>query len=157
MTVPPAAFLLLALGLLATPPALASDHSQTVAGWRFFEDGSGDGGYVARMSRRGQGYRFSYSYEFWRGNGGVVVGATLALGRCRSGDAGSIVPFAEGLSRAYLDARLRDYLRECPLPRAEAAALRRGLDTAWPRFAAVSRRARAGMDRENERIARGGY
>jgi len=144
------------LGVLATPPALARNRGETVAGWHFFQGGSGDGGYVARMSRRGRGYRFSYFYEFWRGNGGVAVGATFARGACRSGDAGSIVPFAEGMTRAYLDARLRDYLRECPLPRAEAVALRRGLDSAWPRFVAAARRARAAMDRENALIARGG-
>jgi hypothetical protein len=148
----------LALFLLALPatPAAAQLRSESVAGWRIAYGGSGDGGHVVRLSRNGRGYRLSHELEFWRGNGGVVMGATFRRGRCRSGDAGVIVPFEQGLSRATFDMRLADYLRACPLPRAELAVLLRGLDRAWPRFLRRARRALAAIRAENEAIVRHG-
>jgi hypothetical protein len=140
----------------AAAPAGAQTRMQTVAGWRISLGGSGDGGHLVRLSRRGRGYRFEHFLEYWRGNGGVVMGASFRRGACSSGEAGAIVPHALGLSRATFDQRLADYLRECPLPRAERAALRRTLDAAWPRFLAFARRARAAMDAENEAIVRHG-
>lgn len=148
------------LGLLVlagvAPPANARTHSETVAGWRIAHGGSGDGGHVVRLSRRGRGYSFEHYLEYWRGNGGVVMGAAFRRGACRSGDASAIVPHELGLSRETFDQRLADYLRECPLPRAEAAALRRTLNAAWPRFLGAARHARATIDAENEAIVRHG-
>jgi len=140
----------------ATPPANARDRTETIAGWRIVSGGSRDGGYVARLVRHGRGYRFEHHLEFWRGNGGVVISATFRRGACRSGDASAIVPFEQGMSRATFDMRLADYLRECPLPRREASALRRTLNLAWPRFAAAARRALATMEAEIEAIIRHG-
>ena len=60
----------------------------------------------------------------------------------------AIVPLDLGTSRRSFDQRLASYLRECPLPRAEAAALRRSLTRAWPRFLRQARRARAAMEAE---------
>jgi len=104
------------------------------------------------MSRRGRGYRFTYYFEFWRGNGGVVVAGEFRRGACNGSDSGPIMPFAQGMSRAFMNGRLSGYLRACPLPRAEALALRRGANAAWPRFAALARRARAAMDAEDRAI-----
>lgn len=142
---------LVAFGALASPPAYARTRSQTVAGWRIvWEFESGDR--TVHLRRRGRGYSFAFLHEYWRGNGGVVAGGTFERGSCRSGDAGVIVPFDEGMTRRYLDARVSDYLRDCPLPRAQALALRRTLDAAWPRFIRWSRAARAEMDAENRAI-----
>ena len=148
-------FAVAALALAASPVA-AQNRSETVAGWRIGSGGSGDGGYVARLSRRGRGYSLEHRLEFWRGNGGVAISASFRRGDCRSGDAGGIVPFDEGMSRAAFDRRLADYLRECPLPRAEDAVLRRTLDLAWPRFAAAARRARSAMEAQIDAIVRHG-
>ena len=149
---------LLALAALAaaSAPGAAQNRSEAVAGWRIGSGGSGDGGYVARLSRRGRGYSLEHQLEFWRGNGGVAISAGFRRGACRSGDAGGIVPFDEGMSRASFDLRLADYLRECPLPRAEEAVLRRTLDLAWPRFAAAAHRARSAMAAEIDAIVRHG-
>ncbi|HYD12787.1 MAG TPA: hypothetical protein VEC11_08060 [Allosphingosinicella sp.] len=155
-----AAQLLLALAILAPPAASAApvrprDRAEMVAGWRISSGGSGDGGYVARLSRRGRGWAYEHYLEYWRGNGGVVLSDEFRRGRCRSGDASAIVPFELGTSRSSFDQRLADYLRECPLPRAEAAALRRSLARAWPHFLRHARRARAALDAELAWIARG--
>ena len=145
--------LAIVIPMLAAIPASAQTRSETVAGWRIGSGGSGDGGHVARLSRRGRGYSLEHHLEFWRGNGGVALAASFRRGDCRSGDASAIVPFEQGMSRASFDARLADYLRECPLPAAEEAALRRTLDLAWPRFAAIAHRARAAMQAEIETVA----
>ena len=136
-----------ALAALAAPPASAQprDRVETVAGWRITSGGSGDGGYMARLTRRTRGWSYSHSIEYWRGNGGVVMADEFRRGRCRSGDISAIVPFELGTSRASFDQRLASYLRECPLPRAEAAALRRSLARAWPRFLRQARSAEAAM------------
>ena len=47
---------LAALGPLAAPPAFARDRVETVAGWRISSGGSGDSGYMARLTRRTRGY-----------------------------------------------------------------------------------------------------
>jgi hypothetical protein len=154
--------LLLTLALLA-PLAAASASTQpppnrveTVAGWRITYGDSGDGGYSARLSRHGRGWSFEHYIEYWRGNGGVVISDEFRRGRCRSGNDGAIVRMALGTSRHALDQDLARYLRECPLPRAEAAALRASLARAWPVFLRQSRRQRAGMEAEIARILRGG-
>lgn len=145
-----------ALGAVAAAPADARAYHQTVAGWRItLEYESGDRTVYLRRHRRG--YRVDLTYEFWRGNGGVSTQGTFERGACRSGDTGAIVPFAQGMTRRFLDSRLTDYLRECPLPRAEALALRRSLNAAWPRFNAWIRRARAEMDAENRAITNYGH
>ena len=145
------------LGTLATPAdAQTRTRTQIVAGWRIASGDSGDGGHAVWFSRRGRGYRLEHYLEFWRGNGGVVTSATFRRGACRSGDASAIVPFEQGMSRATFYSRLGNYLRECPLPRAEAAALRRSLNAAWPRFHAAARRAHAAMNAEIEAILRHG-
>lgn len=146
---------LLAVSLLATP-AEGRDRRATVAGWRMQLGGSGDGGHLVRLSRRGQGYSFEHFLEFWRGNGGVVMGSAFRRGACGSGDAGAIVPYDQGMSRATFDGRLADYLRECPLPLAQEAMLRRTLDVAWPRFAALAEEALAAIEAENEAIVNHG-
>jgi len=141
--------LLLALALLAplaAPPAFA--RTETIAGWRITSGGSGDGGYMARLTRRTRGWSYSHYIEYWRGNGGVVMSDEFRRGRCRSGDESAIVPLDLGTSRSSFDQRLASYLRECPLPRAEAAALRRSLARAWPRFLRQARRAEAAMAAE---------
>lgn len=142
--------------LLASDPAFARDRIERIAGWRVASGGTGDGGRFVSLSRRGPGYAFEHHLEFWRGNGGVVIGASFRRGACRSGDASAIVPTDQGLSRAMFDDRLAGYLRECPLPPAEADAFRRTLDVAWPRFIALADRARAETEAENEAIARHG-
>jgi hypothetical protein len=148
--------LLLPLALLAAPPALAQTRTETVAGWRISSGGSGDGGHAVRLVRRGPGYVYEHNLEYWHGNGGVVMGDQFRRGRCRSGDASAIVPLELGMSRETFDQRLTDYLRECPLPRAEEAALRRSLDRAWPRFLRHARRAQAAMEADSAAIARHG-
>ena len=150
----PAATLLM-LAALAPSSVLARDRVETVAGWQISSGGSGDGGHVARLTRRGRGWFYLHEVEYWRGNGGVVLSDEFRRGRCRSGDASAIVPMELGTSRQTFDQRLADYLRECPLPRAEAAALRRSLARAWPVFLRHARRARAALDAELDWIARG--
>jgi hypothetical protein len=150
-----AARLLLALSLL-TPPAIAQPRAETVAGWRITSGGSGDGGHAVRLTRRGPGYSYEHNLEYWHGNGGVVMGDEFRRGRCRSGDASAIVPLELGMSRETFDQRLTDYLRECPLSRAEEAALRRSLDRAWPRFLRHARRALAAMEADSAAIERHG-
>ena len=138
--------LLLALAFLAplaAPPAFA--RTETIAGWRITSGGSGDGGYMARLTRRTRGWSYSHYIEYWRGNGGVVMSDEFRRGRCRSGDESAIVPLDLGTSRRSFDQRLASYLRECPLPRAQAAELRRSLARAWPRFLRQARRAEAAM------------
>lgn len=143
-------------GTLVPGPAFARDRVERIAGWRVASGGTGDGGRLVSLSRRGRGYAFEHYLEFWRGNGGVVIGASFRNGDCRSGDASAIVPFEQGMGRETFDERLADYLRACPLPLAEADAFRRSLDAVWPRFAALAERARAAMEAENEAIARHG-
>lgn len=150
---------LLALALLVpltTPPAYAQRRAETVAGWRISSGGSGDGGHEVRLTRRGPGYSYEHNLEYWHGNGGVVMGDEFRRGRCRSGDASAIVPLELGMSRETFDQRLTDYLRECPLPRGEEAALRRSLDRAWPRFLRHARRALAAMEADSAAIERHG-
>lgn len=159
MTIRLTTCLLLALPFLAplaTPLALAQTRTQTIAGWRISSGGSGDGGHEVRLTRRGPGYSYEHNLEYWHGNGGVVVGDSFRRGRCRSGDASAIVPLDLGISRETFDQRLADYLRECPLPRAGAAALRRSLERAWPHFLRHARRARAAMEADGAAIARHG-
>lgn len=143
--------LLLALavpGPLAAQPASAQAGTQTIAGWRITSGGSGDGGYMVRLSRRTRTWAYTHYLEYWRGNGGVVIQDEFRRGRCRSGDASAILPFELGTSRTSFDQRLASYLRECPLPRAEAAELRRSLARAWPHFLRHVRRQRAALDAE---------
>ena len=143
--------LLLALALpgpLAAQPAQARTHTQYIAGWRITSGGSGDGGYMARLTRRTRTYAYTHYLEYWRGNGGVVMQDEFRRGRCRSGDASAIVPFELGTSRTTFDQRLDSYLRECPLPRAEATGLRRSFARAWPHFLRHVRRQRAALDAE---------
>lgn len=151
--------LLLALpGALAAQPASAQarDRVENIAGWRVSSGDSGDGGYDARLERRGRGWSFSHLIEYWRGNNGVSVHDEFH-GNCRYGAGeNGIIRFWEGVSRPRFDRQLASYLRSCPLPRAEAAAMRRSLDRAWPVFMRHARRQRAGMDAELARIARGG-
>lgn len=140
--------LLMALALLtplAAPPASARDRVETVAGWRITSGGSGDGGYMARLTRRTRGWSYNHYIEYWRGNGGVVMSDEFRRGSCRSGDMSAIVPLDLGTSRSTFDQRLASYLRECPLPRAEATELRRSLARAWPRFLRQARSAEAAM------------
>jgi hypothetical protein len=149
--------LTLAFAPLAASPASAQsrDRVEIVAGWRISSGDSGDGGYDARLSRRGRGWSYEHGIEYWRGNGGVEMSDDFRRGRCRSGDEG-IIRFALGTSRRSFDQRLASYLRQCPLPRAEAAAMRASLSRAWPIFLRHARRQRAGMDAEIARIVRGG-
>lgn len=159
MSIRAAARLFLALALLiplATPPALAQSRAETVAGWRISSGGSGDGGHEVRLTRRGPGYSYAHHLEYWHGNGGVVMADEFRRGHCRSGDASMIVPLELGTSRETFDERLAGYLRECPLPRAEEAAMRRSLDRAWPRFLVHARRALAAMEADSAAIARHG-
>lgn len=136
------------LGPLAAPPATARTRTETIAGWHITSGGSGDGGHEVRLIRRGPGYRYEHQLEYWRGNGGVVIQDEFRRGRCRSGDASAILPFELGTSRTSFDQRLASWLRECPLPRAEAAELRRSLARAWPHFLRHVRRQRAALDAE---------
>lgn len=162
MTIGVETHLLLALAALAPltiPPASAQprpDRVETVAGWRISSGGSGDGGYVARLSRRTRTYNFNHEIEYWRGNGGLPTLDEFRRGRCVSAGENTMVPYAVGTSRRRLDRQLAAYLRECPLPRAEAAALHRSLDRAWPVFMRHARRQRAAMDAEIARMMRGG-
>lgn len=158
MTIRLATCLLLALALpgpLAAQEVLPGNHVQNVAGWRITSGGSGDGGYMARLSRRTRAYTFTHYVEYWRGNGGVVMADEFRRGSCRSGDNSAILPIHLGSSRSSFDQRLASYLRECPLPRAEAAELRRSLARAWPHFLRHVRRQRAALDAELRWIERG--
>lgn len=151
MTLRLASCLLLALALpgpLAAQDVLPGNRTQTIAGWRITSGGSGDGGYMVRLTRRTRGYAYTHYLEYWRGNGGVVIQDEFRRGRCRSGDASAILPFELGTSRTSFDQRLASYLRECPLPRARAAELRRSLARAWPHFLRQVRRQRAALDAE---------
>jgi hypothetical protein len=138
--------------LLALPEPDSRETSRSVAGWRVRDVAESDGGRLVILSRRGPGWRFDYQLNFWRGNGGIYVGATFQRGACRSGDAEMLRPAEEALARASLDGWLRDYLGECPLPAAEEARMRRSLDAAWPVFAARAAEADAAMRAENEAI-----
>lgn len=129
---------------------------QTIASARVEAIAESDGGRLVRIRRKGSGYRFEYYLEFWRGNGGVVIGATFRSGECRSGEADAIVPYEDGMARAMLDFRLGDYLRECPLPPVREAELRRSLAKAWPAFSALAERALADTRAENVAIEKYG-
>ncbi|HEY5721076.1 MAG TPA: hypothetical protein VIT45_02015 [Allosphingosinicella sp.] len=124
---------------------IASTHVEVIA--------ESDGGRLVRLRRKGAGYAFEYYLEYWRGNGGVVVGATFRRGKCRSGDASAIRPTEDAMARTTLDFRIGEYLRECPLARAREAELRRSLDSAWPAFSALAEQARAETEAENQAIA----
>lgn len=143
----------------AASPAAARDSDsrplsrRTIASVTIEAIAESDGGRLVRMRRKGARYAFEYHLEYWRGNGGVVVGAAFRSGKCRSGEADAIVPYEQGMARAMLDSRLGDYLRECPLPPARQAELRRSLDAAWPAFLALAEDARAAIDAENQAIA----
>ena len=156
MTAGRAALPILLATLLAAPAVDAQNRRETIAGWRLETGGTGDGGHMVRLLRRGRGYAIEHYLEFWRGNGGVVISAEFRRGQCRSGDASAIVPYEQGMARETFDQRLADYLRECPLPPAEEALLRRTLDAVWPRFAARASAALAAIEAENEAIVRHG-
>jgi hypothetical protein len=152
MTATRIALAALIAALVAGPPAEAQTRRETIAGWRLETGGTGDGGHMVRLVRRGRDYRLEHYLEFWRGNGGVVVNGAFQRGGCRSGEAGGIVPFEQGMARATLDLRLADYLRQCPLSPAKTAMLRRTLEAVWPRFAARAAQALAAIEAENEAI-----
>lgn len=147
---------LTALTLLAAPPAAARTRAETIAGWRISSGGSGDGGHAVRLTRRTRSWSYDHNLEYWHGNGGVVMGDEFRRGACRSGDISAIVPIHLGTSGSSFDQRLASYLRECPLPRREAAALRASLARAWPVFLRHARRARAYMEADSAAIARHG-
>jgi len=126
---------------------------RTIASAQIEAIAESDGGRLVRIRRKGIGYGFEYSLEYWRGNGGVVVGATFRSGKCRSGDSGAIQPTGEAMARDALFLRLDGYLRECPLPPAREGELRRSLDAAWPAFSALAERALAETRAENAAIA----
>src|SRR5689334_10924457 len=154
-----AARLLLAMALLAplaASPASARDRVQIVAGWRISSGSSGDGGHTARLSRRTRSWSYSHDLEYWHGNGGVVMGDEFRRGACHCGDISAIVPLDLGTSHRSFEQRLESYLRECPLPRREAAALRRSLARAWPIFLRHARRAEAYREADLDAIARHG-
>jgi len=142
-----ALFALILPGTLVAQPPVAA-----VAGWRIASGGTSDGGRFVRLSRNGRGYHLVHYLEFWRGNNGVAIAANFRRGACRSGDAEGMIPTEQALSRATFDMRLAGYLRECPLARGEAVALRRSLNAAWPRFLARARRALAATEAENRAI-----
>lgn len=138
------------LAPLAASPALA--RTENVAGWRITSGPSGDGGHDVRLTRHGRGYVFDHLVEYWHGNGGVSVHDDYRRGRCNSAGEDGILPFWTATSRARLDRQLAAYLRACPLPAGEAAALRRSLVRAWPAYLRHVRRARAAMDADNRAI-----
>lgn len=126
--------------------------SETVAGVRIESIAESDGGLLVRMGKKGPGFSFEYSLEYWRGNGGVVTGSTFRRGTCRSGDAGGIQPTEQAMARTTFESRLGDYLRECPLPPARERALRRSLESAWPAFSKLAGQALAATIAENQAI-----
>jgi hypothetical protein len=136
-----------------SPARAAPVRGEAVSRFRVQSASEGDGGRFVRLSRRSAGWRFEYRLSFWHGNGGVVVGGLFRRGRCRSGDADGLQEPVAAMSRASLDDRLAGYLRECPLPPAQEAALRRGLDAAWPDFSARVGEAWATTQAEAEAIA----
>jgi len=140
----------LALLLAAAAPG---DRHQVAAGWHVDSASEHDGGTLITISRRGPGWRFAYHLNFWRGNGGVYVGAEFSVGRCRSGDAEMLRPAEDAFARSSADGWLNDYIRECPLPAAREAELRRSLDAAWPTFLARANEANDAMEAEDEAIA----
>lgn len=149
----------IALFLIAAPVAAGAlaadagfDRRRTVEGVRIERLGEGDGGTLVRMVRRGRGYRFEYHLEFWRGNGGVIAGASFRRGGCSSGDSDMLRSAEGALARDSLHGWLTDYLRECPLAPAGEAALRRALDAAWPTFSAWANEAWAAIEAENRAI-----
>lgn len=148
------------LGLLLILTFVEPDQrvtrNESVAGWRVRMIAENDGGQLVTLSRRASGWRFEYTLNFWRGNGGIYVGSTLRRGSCRSGDAEMLRPVEDALARASLDGWIADYLRECPLSAASEADLRRTLDAAWPLFARRAQEATAAMEAENEAIANHG-
>jgi hypothetical protein len=150
-----ASFLLGAGGADSAPrdPDSRLISRRTMDGMRVEAIAESDGGQLVRMRRTGGGYSFEYSLEFWRGNGGVVTGATFRSGKCRSGDASAIQPTGNAMARTTLDFRLGEYLRECPLTRVREAELRRSIDAAWPAFSAMAETALAETVAENEAIA----
>jgi hypothetical protein len=146
------------LGPLTAPTASAQarDRVENVAGWRIISGPSSDGGHDVRLIRRGRGYVFDHLVEYWRGNGGVSVHDDYRRGRCNGAGEDGILPFRTATSRARLDRQLAAYLRACPLPAGEAAALRRSLVRAWPAYLRHVRRARAAMDANNRAIGNDG-
>ena len=149
----PALLLLPEIGAAApADPDSRIVSSASVAGFRIAAIAESDGGRLIEMKRKGQGYRLEYYLEFWRGNGGVVVGATFRRGDCRSGDAGAIQPTDDAMTRNNLENHLGEYLRECPLSPAREAELRRRLDAAWPAFSALAEQALAATVAENVAI-----
>ena len=152
----PAVLLWLSASSLAAPAEPTSSRSRTVGGVRIETRAEEDGGRLVRLSRRRDGYRFEYHLGFWRGNGGVYVGAAFRRGRCRSGDADMLAPLDVALARSRLDQWLGAYLRECPLSRAREDELRRALAAGWPLFDAWAREAAAVTEQEAEAILRYG-
>lgn len=149
--------LALAVAALASGGPIAAepgfDRRVTIDGVHIERVGEGDGGTLVRLTRRGPGYAFEFHLDFWRGNGGVIVGAEFGNGDCSSGDADMLVSPELALSREGLHAWLSDYLRECPLPPRREEALRRALDSAWPTFSAWANEAWAVVEAENQAIA----
>lgn len=156
---PPAAAAMAALLLAQGTAAEARDPDsrllsrRTVASVKVEAIAESDGGRLVRLRRKGPGYAFEYHLAFWRGNGGVVSGATFRRGECRSGDADVIQPTGDAMAKSNIDDSLADYLRECPLTRESEAGLRRSLDAAWPAFSALAERTLAATEAENEAIA----
>lgn len=142
--------ILVASSPLAPPSATA--RTETVAGWRIWSGPSGDGGDDVRLTRRGRGYVIDRLLDYWHGNSGVSSHDEYRRGGCASGGEDGILPFWTATSRARFERQLAAYLRDCPLPAAEAAALRRSLARAWPVYMRHVRRARAAMDAENRAI-----
>ena len=125
---------LAALGLAAPASAMQDDRvlrSGRVAGWTLETLAESDGGFMARMRRRGPGFQVEFYTFYWRGNSGPGRGASLRLGRCSAGGGGEIEPPPSPLSERSARARLAEHFRYCGVSRAREAAIMAGFRAAF--------------------------
>ena len=150
---------LAALALAAPAGAMQEDrvlHGGRVTGWTLETLAESDGGFMARMRRRGRDFEVEFITFYWRGNSGPGRGASLRIAGCSAGGGGSIEAPPSLLSERSVRARLAMLFRQCEASPGREAALMAGFPAAFAQFLAFDRRAIAANEADIRRIMRGG-
>ena len=134
------------------------ERRRIVEGWLVEQVDEMDGGIMVRMNRqgrfdKGKAYRLMWWTSYWRGNGGPIRGAELALGDCASGEPGSVRDARIKPEPDEVRARFSLYLAECRATAIEAAAVLEGFGAAFTVAEPWMRETEAFIAAENEAIA----
>lgn len=144
------------IAMLMTTAAAQPDEREvrrrTIGGWSVVDVAESDGGQLVRLERRSAGLSLRYQRNYWRGNGGVFLGALAEIGDCSTGDREALVAHDHEEPLDAVQERFRTYFTECGVPQRRQAQLMRGLDRAYCLFRRWSADAAAAIVDENAQI-----